>query len=161
KRDVAEDGLKDYMARKGIKPSSYKGLTVYKNFPLDSGSTALSDLYFKMDKGDDATIVTMVPTTPGEDFENQTGADQATIDQSKSFLKRMYAVVGSYSTKVQLADQQEVLNKENKKLKGLLDDSTDLDKKIRSLQSDIDQNKNDLEKQKKVLDGIPTTDFDA
>src|SRR5215467_1116383 len=55
KRDVAEDGLKDYMARKGIKPSSYKGLTVYRNFPLDSTSKDLNDLYFKLDKANDAT----------------------------------------------------------------------------------------------------------
>jgi len=160
-RDVADKALKDYFARKGIKPSSYKGLTVYKNYPFDSTSKVSNDLYFKLDKSSDATIVTLVPTQPGEDFETQVGADQNAIDQSKTFLNKMAIVVGSFNTNVQLADQQEALNKANKKLKGQLDDSTDLAKKIRNLQSDLDQNKNDLDKQKKVLDGISTTDFDA
>jgi hypothetical protein len=161
KRDVAEKGLEDYMARKGIKPSSYKGLIVYRNVPLDSTSKVLNDLYFKFDKSNDATVATLVPTKQGEEFETQAGADQATIDQAKSFLNQLAPTISSYNTGVQLAGQQEVLNKANKKLKGLLDDSTDLAKKIRNLQSDLDQNKNDLDNQKKVLDGISTTDFDA
>jgi DNA repair exonuclease SbcCD ATPase subunit len=159
---VAEEGLKEFMAKKGSKPSGYKGMTVFRSIALDSASTEPNDLYFKFDKkSKDLTAITMVPTKKGEDFLTQAGADQAKIDQSKTFLNQLGPFIESHNINVQVSEQQKVLNKANKKLAGLIDDSTDLAKKIRSLQSDINQNKNDFDKQQKVLDGISTADFDA
>ena len=163
--DVAEEGLKEFMARKGAKPSSYKGLTVFRTFPLDSAGKESSDLYFKIEKKSskekDVTLITLLPTKKGEDFQKQVGADQAMVDQSKSFLNQLGPFIESHNINVQLAGQQEVLNKSKKKLAGLLDDSTDLAKKIRKLETELEQNKNDLAKQQKVLDGTSTTDFEA
>jgi DNA repair exonuclease SbcCD ATPase subunit len=160
--NVAEEGLKEFMSRKGSKPSSFKGLTVFRTVLLDSAGTEPNDLYFKFDKkSKDLTGITMIPTKKGEDFVTQAGADQAKIDQSKAFLNQLGPFIESHGVSVQAAEQQQILNKANKKLAGLVDDSTDLAKKIRSLQTDINQNKNDYDKQQKVVDGISTADFDA
>src|ERR1700712_4997453 len=49
-QDVVEDGIKDYMAKRGLKGASSKGFNVFRGTKLDSADADASDLYFKIDR---------------------------------------------------------------------------------------------------------------
>ena len=166
-QDVVEDGIKDYMVKRGYKNSSAKGFTVYRSAKLDSNDTDLSDLYFKIErkgrKEKDVTVITLVPTRPNQDILALSGdsTTAARIDKAKSFLNQLAPSLDAHNTDVQFAAQQEVLKKSQKKLLNLQNDQTDLEKKIRKINADQDQNKSDILKQTQDIQTTVTSDADV
>ena len=152
-QDVVEDGIKDYMAKKGYKGSSAKGFNVFRGTRLDTADANPSDLYFKIDrksrKEKDITVITLVTTKANQDIMTRSRSDSAGINTEgpKNFLNNLVPYLDAHNTDVQVAGQQEVLKKAQKKLNSLKDDQVSLEKKMRKLQSEQEQNKNDLLKQ--------------
>ena len=150
-QDVVDDAIKDYMAKKGFKGSSTKGFTVFRSMKLDDNDTDPSDLYFKTDrksrKEKDITVITLLPTKASQDIMTRSLTDSTKVDAAKSFLNAMTPYLDAHNTNVQLASQGDVLKKAQKKFSDLQDDQVSLEKKIRKLQADQDQNKIDLVKQ--------------
>jgi chromosome segregation ATPase len=151
KQDVVEDAVKDYMLKKGLKSSSSKGFDVYRSTKLDDADNDLSDLYFKIDKkkkDKDYTVISLLPVKANADILTRPVTDSTgQMDKAKAFLNNIVPYVDAHNTDVEIDKQQDVMKKVQKKLNGYIGDSTDLEKKIRNLHSDEDQNKSDILKQ--------------
>jgi hypothetical protein len=145
---TTEDAIKDYMARKGIKPHDTKGLRTYKSVSMDTtGNGSSSDLYFKVERKSkqekDFSTIYLIATRENLDLFTQPGYDTVRMLQARDFLNRMAPIVNAYDIQVQLNDQNDVVRKAQKKMNGLISDQNDLNKKLRDLQDDLDQNKKD------------------
>ena len=166
-QDVVQDGIKDYMIKRGYKSSNAKGFTVYRSARLDSNDMDLSDLYFKIDrkgrKEKDVTVITLLPTRPNQDILAVSGDSTAgsRIERAKSFLNQIAPSLDAHNTDVQFLAQQEILKKSQKKFNNLQNDQNDLEKKIRKIQADQDQNKSDILKQTQDIQTTVTADADV
>jgi hypothetical protein len=163
--DVTEDAIKDYMSKKGLKSSSTKGFTVYRGTKLDDADADQSDLYFKIEKkkgNKDYSVVTLLATKANMDILSRPAADSTgQTDKAKIFLNNLVPFVEEHNTDVEIGKQQDVIKKAQKKLNGLVTDSTDLEKKIRNLNSDADQNKSDILKQTNEIQAAVTANDDV
>ncbi len=150
-KDVTEDAINDYMNKKGFKSSSSKGFTVFRAVKLDDADADASDLYFKIEKkkkDKDYSVVTLLATKANMDILTRPAMDSTgQMDKAKAFLTNLVPYVEEHNTDVEIGKQQDVLKKAQKKLNGYVSDSTDLEKKIRNLHSDEEQNKSDILKQ--------------
>lgn len=162
---TVEDALKDYMAKKGYKSTSSKGFVVFRGARLDSNDADLSDLYFTVErksrKEKDETLITLLPAKSGQDILTDSSANEAKIEKAKSFLDNMAPFIGSQLIQLQINDQDASLKKAQKKMNGLMDDRNDLDKKIRKLKGDLDQNQKDQVKEASDLQSNINADDDT
>jgi hypothetical protein len=142
--DLVENGLKEYMTTKGYKKSSADGLTVFRGVPLDATDTGGSDLYFSTAtasrKEKDVTLLNLLAVKRNQDLLVRTQGDSDRESKARLFLDSLAIFMDVYNTRLQVNSRQESLNKAQKKMNGLMNDSTDLDKKLRGLQSDLTQN---------------------
>ncbi|HLK30376.1 MAG TPA: hypothetical protein VKT28_17470 [Puia sp.] len=162
---VTEDAVTEYMNKKGFKGSSSKGLTVYRAVKLDDADADPSDLYFKIEKkkgNKDYSVVTLLATKANMDILSRPAADSTgQTDKAKAFLNNLAPFVEEHNTDVEIGKQQDVLKKTQKKLNGYISDSTDLEKKLRNLSSDADQNKSDILKQTTEIQTAVTANDDV
>ena len=160
-----EDGLKEYMTTKGYKKSSASGLTVFRGVPLDTSDIDGSDLYFSTDaasrKEKDMTLLNLLAIKKNQDLLVRTQGDSDRIEKARLFLDSLAIFMDSYATRLQVNNQQESLNKAQQKMNSLINDSTDLDKRLRKLQSDLGQNKADQVKAVADLQANISADDDA
>jgi len=163
--DVAEEAIKEYMGKRGVKNASYKDYFVFRSCKLDSSSEDLSDLYFRVEKKSsqekDISTVTLLPTKKGEDIPSHSPSDNSKIESAKSFLNSMAPFVEAKYISLQVSNQEKVLQKAQKKMTSLESDSSDLEKKIRNVNADLEQNKNDQAKQNIDIQTKATADFDT
>ena len=145
--DQVESALKAYLSNKGFSPASSHGFIVYRGVPLDSTDKTGSDLYFVASSADrkvkDMTILSMVPARKNQDIGSGAFADSSKLDAAKNFLDSLAPFAQTYGTTVQIGNQQDALQKAQKKMNDLLNDQEDLNKRLRKLQGDLDQNKSD------------------
>jgi hypothetical protein len=165
KTDVVEDAIKDYMVKKGFKSSSSKGFDVFRGIKLDDGDADQSDLYFKIDKkkkDKDYSVITLLATKANGDILARPATDSTgQMEKAKSFLNNLVPYIDAHNTDVQVNDQQDVLKKAQKKMNGLISDQGDIEKKIRKIQAEQDQNKTDLLKQTQDIQSTVTADADV
>jgi hypothetical protein len=144
--DLAEQTIKDYMGKKGIKGNSQKGFTLYHGIRLADSSSALNDLLFKTErrnKDKNASTVTILVVMPGEDPAKRAPGAPFPLEDAKLFLNGLIPAFAASDLETQIQAQESVVKKAQKKYNGLQDDQSDLEKKIRNAQSDLDQNKKD------------------
>jgi len=165
KTDVVEDAIKDYMVKKGFKTSSAKGFNVLRGFKLDDADEGLSDLYFKVDrkkKDKDYSVVTLLATKANGDILARPATDSTgQMDKAKSLLNKLAPYIEAHNTDVEVNAQQDVLKKAQKKLDGYISDSSDLEKKIRNIQLDAEQNKSDVTKATRDMESALSADDDT
>ncbi len=103
-QDVVEDGIKDYMAKKGVKGSGSRGFTVFRALKLDENDANLCDLYFKIEhksrKEKDVTVVTLLPTKTNQDILARSLTDSTRIDAAKAFLNAMTPSLDAHNVDV-------------------------------------------------------------
>lgn len=142
--DQVEDALKAYLSGKGYASSRSRGFIVYRGVPLAADG---ADLYFSTSTVDrrqkDLTILSMVPAKKNQDISAGSFTDTTKLDAARSFLDSLAPFVTTYSTGIQVNNQQEGLQKAQRRMTGLRNDSTDLERRLRDLQSDLAQNKAD------------------
>ena len=87
--------------------------------------------------------------------------DRFKVSDSKELLNRIAPYIDAYNLDVQIKKQEEVVKKSEKRLLNLKDDQYDLEKRLKSVQDKITQNKNDqllqtedLNRQKDTLNAI-------
>ena len=160
-----EDGLNEYMTTKGFKKSSVSGLTVFRGVPLDASDTDGSDLYFSTAaagrKEKDMTLLNLLAVKKSQDLLVRTQGDSDRIEKARLFLDSLATFMDVYNTRLQVNNWQKGLNKAQQKMNGLINDSTDLDKKLRRLQSDLTQNTSDLVKAAAELQANISADDDT
>jgi hypothetical protein len=144
---TVEDALKAYFLGKGYKASDARGWVVYRGVPLDSVDKDGSDLYFVTDMPDrkikDLTILSVIPAKKTQGIGNGTFVDSSRLDQARVFLDNLVPFVQAYGTGVQVSNREDALKKSQKKLNDLLNEQGELNKRLRRLQGDLDQNKTD------------------
>lgn len=146
-KTAVENGLSDYMAKKGAKKAGVKNFTVFRSVRLNDADTALTDLYFMMESKSrqekDLTLLTLLPVRKNEDILTRTPGDNTLMPAARSFLDSLAPALEAHSVNVQAGNQEVLLQKVRKKMDRLKNNQTDLEKKIRGLEADIDQNKKD------------------
>ncbi len=165
-QEVVGDAIKDYMGGKGHKGSSFRGFTVYRGVKLGDSDGDTKDLHFRIDRktrrDKSASTVYLLVANPSEDpATRQVAGDDAPTDKARAFLNAMVPAVEAHDLEVQIKTQEEIVKKALKKSNGLADDQTDLEKKIRNTQADLDQNKKDQLKQSRDAQSISHNDDEA
>jgi hypothetical protein len=162
---VVTEAVKDYMSSKGYKDAHYKDFIVFRDVTLQSGSSVLSDAYFDISKKSrsekDVTIISLLPVKKGVTLVPSAEEDSAVVKSSLVYLDSLVDRVERYSLMKQLQTQQKTLDKTKAKLLNLKNDSGDLAKKIRNLQSELADNKTAQDKQTKFISSLSTGDQDG
>ena len=155
--DIVEEAIKQRFKLQGAKPKETKGFMVYRNVLLPMVDAAKPmDAFIKVErksrKEKEQTTVYLITALPGEIPEDKLKSDAAKSapglnEKSRFFLTGMVPDIklGVYNKDV--VEQQSQLKKEEKKLANLVDDYSDMEKKLKKLQSDIEFNKKAQERQ--------------
>ena len=167
--DETQDVIVNKLKSEGYNADKSKGYLVYRNTRLkDLDPDEPQDVLFKIDrksrKDKDKSIVTMITAKSGVIPEDKVkGAKTvAAIEPSANsvaFLNSFQSNINLSAYNLAVSNQQDVVDKAEKKLKNLQDDQSKLEKKIKNLQDDLSKNKTDqqnqtdeIAKQKSVLE---------
>jgi hypothetical protein len=145
--DQVESALKAYLSQKGYSSSSTRGFILYRGVPLDNTDKDGSDLYFATSTPDrkvkDITVLSVIPSKKNQDIGGGSFVDSSKLDEARVFLDSLAPFVRTFGIGMQVNDQQGALLKAQKKVNDLRNDSTDYERRLRDLQSDLAQNKAD------------------
>lgn len=152
--------IEDKMQKIGYKGKDTKGYTVYRGVKMAELGPDTYDLFFKVDgKKDNATVTLMISS--GYDKFIGESDNSTVIDNSKKYLESLLEVVAAYDLEQQIAEQDEVTKKADKRLANLVEDAEDLQKKKTRIEKDIEENikkqadqKNEAEKQRQILQNL-------
>jgi hypothetical protein len=154
--EVVEDAIKDYFNRMGVKADDSHGFQVFKSARLSLTDTWNSDLYFKVErksrKEKDESIIYFFATPENQQPNLRKPGDQYGVDGARNFLRSMLPSLEAYNLQVQISIQEEEVRKAEKKYQHVIDEGDDLDKKLKKVQENIVENKNDLAKQKEEME---------
>jgi hypothetical protein len=160
---VVEDGLIKKLDEMGLKTKESKGFRNYKGSMIKSISTENMDYIFRVERKskkerDESVVYMMIYKGDANMFPLLAGDIKS---QAKNFLNSLVPFMEVYSLEVEIKAQEEILAKEEKKLKELEGDAEDLQKKLKKIESDIEENKKDqqdqekeIDNQKKILDAL-------
>jgi hypothetical protein len=152
---IVEDAIKDYLGKRGSKETSSNGFHVFKAAKLDSSDTDPSDLYFKIErksrKEKDITVVSLLATKTNEAIPVPSTDGSSRIEAEKSFLNNIAPSIEAHDLEVSINDQENAVKKARKKYDNLLNEQNDLDKRIRKLQGELDQNKTEQQKEANLI----------
>jgi predicted RNase H-like nuclease (RuvC/YqgF family) len=151
----------------GYKGKESKGFIVYKAVRMPVLGSEAYDLYFSVDKKSkrekDISNVTMMISMGSDDFVTEK-SDPGLIQNVKTYLDNLHNMVSIYDHHQQIAEQEEVVKKLEKKVSGLSDDAEDLLKKKKKLEKEIEENfkeqadqQKELEKQRHALSALRGT----
>ena len=160
---VVEDALVEKLEKMGYKTKESKGFRNYKGAIIKSITAESMDYIFRVEKKSrkekDETVVYMMVMKGDANMFPLIGDDVKS--QAKAFLNDMAPYMEAYNLEVEIKDQQDVVDKAEKKLKKLQDDGDDLQKKLKKVQNDITDNQKDqdtqakeIENQKQVLEAM-------
>jgi hypothetical protein len=155
---TVEQAIKDYIAQKGVKAGKSKGFLVFRGMKLKDGDPELCDLHCKVErksrKEKNVSVVHMLVGRPGEDVTLRTAGDRHKLHDAKEFLTSMVPVVEAHNLELDIAKQQELLNKAEKKLKGLQDNQRELENKLNAIKNDQQKQMEEVTKQKTILEAM-------
>lgn len=147
--EIVEGGLKQKFEGAQVKEERLKGMQVFKKARLTPTDGEVVDLYFKVQrkgrKEDNASVVYLILGRPNENVGLRTHDDNYRINDGKAFLNSLPPFLEAYQLEVNIAEQEELIKKSEKALKGLVDDEKNLETRIRELQDRLTQNKLDQE----------------
>jgi len=150
--EVVEDAIKDYFNRLGVKPDGAKGYQVYRSTKLGTTDAWNSDLYFKVErksrKEKTESVVYFFATPEKQQPNLRKPGDYYGVDGARIFMKGMLPSIDSYNLNVQISQQEEEVRKAEKRYQRTVEDGDDLDKKLKKVQENIQENKNELARQK-------------
>lgn len=149
--DVVSTVMNDYLSKKGSTGSDIKGFKTYRNTQLMADDSTNADLYFKIErtnrKEKDQSTVSLMVGVPNEDIANRNPGAQLGMEQAKSFLNNLVPVMEAYKLEMQIKDLNDLVIKEEKKSQNLKNDGQDLVKRKHEIESKIESNKQNQEKQ--------------
>ncbi|MFV0604902.1 MAG: hypothetical protein ACK5NK_03580 [Niabella sp.] len=152
--DIVENAFKAALADKRLKGDKSKGFLVYNRSIISDISGTPLDYSFKFDekgkKGKESTTVYMLMKG-----DNSLSNDPATVSiNAKLFLENMIPHVGKSYLIFEIKRQEDVLVKEEKKLKSLQDDHSDLEKKLKDNESKQGSQEKVIESQQRILSDL-------
>jgi hypothetical protein len=149
--EIVEKAIGDSMARLGIRGTKVKGYSLFRNVVIDGEAT---DLYFNIDRKsrkDKASIVTVFAVAPNSNPAD-VDSDEMKLSASKTFLSGIMPAIDQTNQLNNIALQEKEIAGEEKKLKNLVNDQEDFQKKIKNLQERAEKNLREQEELKRSLD---------
>lgn len=150
--EVVESAIKDQLTRKGLRAEQSKGFMLFRNMQLVPSDTISSDLYFKVDRknrrDNNLSVVYLVVAKKNENVADRNGESDYGMDQAKTMLTDLIPSVDAAGLEAQIKDQQNTVNKAERKYKDLVSDGQDLEKRRKDLENKISTNQRDQESQK-------------
>lgn len=149
--EEVESAIKDYLAKKGLKGDKTKGFEIFRGAKLNDSDQEQNDLHFKIErksrKEKDITVVYLLVGRPSENVGVRGETDRHKVDEAKTWLNRIVPTIDAHHLEMQINEQVEILKKADKRMQGLIEDSVSLTEKIKGLQTKLDINKTDQQKQ--------------
>lgn len=152
--EIVENAFKARLADKRLKGDKSKGFLVYNRSVITEVTTSPLDYSFKFDesgkRGKETTTVYLLMKG-----DNSLASDPATMSSSaKSFLESMIPDVERSNVIVKIKQQEEIMVKEEKKLKSLKDDQDDLEKKLQKNKKEQNSQQKVIESQRNILSDL-------
>jgi peptidoglycan hydrolase CwlO-like protein len=149
--EEVEQAIADHFSKKGGKSDNSKGFQIFRSMKLNDSDGEVNDLHFKVErksrKEKDISVVYLLVGRPSENVGVRSSSDRHKIDEAKAFLNQLTPSVEAHHLDIQIGSQEGTLTKALKKQQNLADDNKDLQEKIKSLQTKLDQNRSDSAKQ--------------
>jgi hypothetical protein len=158
------DAIDEKMEQMGYKGKESKGFTVYKGVRLSDLGNDSYDLYFMADRKsrkekENSTITLMI--SKGFDNFASDSSDAGLMKKAKGYLDSIITIIAAYDLEQQIIAQEDAVKKADKKYTNLTDDGQSLEKKRKSIEQDIEDNKKnqtsqqaEIEKQRQILDTL-------
>lgn len=148
----------------GYKGKESKGFMVYKGVKLADIGNDSYDLYFMADrlsrKNKDNSTLTLLISKGFESFISDS-TDAAVMNNAKKYLDSIKLMIAAYDLELQIQAQEDAVKKADKKYTNLVEDGDNLEKKRKSIEKDIEDNKKDqanqkteTEKQRQILETL-------
>lgn len=159
--------IDESMAKLGYKGKADKEFVVYRGVALPELGGGAYDLYYTVDKksGKDHefSLIRMMISKGDKNFITSS-SDPGIMGKAKTYLDSLQNMVSVYDYEQKVLAQAEMVKKQEKKLKNLLEESTDLEKKRRKVEEQITENnraqqsqQQELENQRKILETMKGT----
>lgn len=147
---VVQEAIKDFLSKKCTKSDRSKGFDIFRYTRLHDNDAELLDVHCRVEakgKKDGESVVYILIGRPGENMGVRTADDHYKHEEAKKLLNQLLPSIETYKLESEIRDQEESVKKEEKKLNVLADDQKDLEKRIKSLQDKLEENKLDQKKQ--------------
>jgi len=161
---TVRDAIDNKMQQMGYKGKDSKGFMVYKGVSISELGNDTYDLYFMADKKSrkekGSAILTLMITKGYDNFISESSDAQVMVN-AKNYLNNIGNIIAASDLEQQIAAQEDVVKKTDKKYNSLVDDGQNLEKKRKNIEKDIEDNKKDqatqqaeIEKQKQILETL-------
>ena len=152
--EVIENALKAKVADMRLKGGKSKGFYVHQGAIIPEITSYPLDYSFKIDqtgkKGKEQTTLYMIMQG-----SNALAGDPSVLAaNAKTFLERMVPDVERADLVMQIKKQEDILAKEEKKMKSLVDEHDSLTKKLKSNESDQEKQQRIINSQKSILEDL-------
>jgi hypothetical protein len=156
--DVVEDAIKEFLSKKGVKDSKYKGFSIFRSTRMYDSDLNVNDLHFKVErksrKEKDVSVIYLLVGRPGENIGLRTKDDRYKVDDGKGFLNNMVPSIEAHNLEVDIKNQDETLKKAEKKMKNLQDEQKELEKKLETNRKEQEKQTEEISKQKTTLEAL-------
>ena len=151
--------IEERMVNLGVKGKNIKGFMVYKGVVLPELGGSAYDLYFSIDRKsrkekESATITLLI--SKGDERFVTSSSDPDLFTKAKTYLDNLWDRVGVYDLEQQIAEQENLVKKNEKKMNGLIDEASNLEKKKKKIEKDMEENSKDQTSQQKELENQRT-----
>ncbi len=145
------NAMEDTLEKMGYHGKESKGFMVFKGVTLPVLGTDPYDLYISTDRKSkrekESAVITMM-ISKGEDNFITEATDPGIIKNAKSYLDNIDPSIAHYDLEQQIAAQEDIVRKAEKKATNLSEDGDDLQKKRKKIEEQIADNIKDQSKQK-------------
>jgi hypothetical protein len=164
KEGLSREAIEDRMKQQGYKGKEQKGYVVFKSVLNDKLGLQPYDLYFMVDKKSkrdkDNSVITLL-ISKGIDAFATAEADAELLENVKNYLNSFKTIIEAYELEVRIKEQEKELESAERKREKLTEQGQDLAKDKTKLEKRIEENtkdqanqKNEVEKQKQILEKL-------
>lgn len=148
--EVVQGGIREFLSKKSTKSERSKGFDIYRYVKLNEHDAELHDVHVKVQsKGrkDNGSVVHLLLGRPGENVGLRAADDHHKHEEAKTLLNELAPSIEAFKLETDIKEQETTVSKQEKKLTTLIEDQKDMEKKIKSLQDKLEQNKLEQKKQ--------------
>lgn len=152
---TTQAAIDDKFTKLGYKSKETKGFMVYKGVRMAELGSDMYDLYFMVDKKSrkdkDNSKISLLISKGLEQFVSDT-LDATVFNNGKNYLTNFGPVIVAYDLEVQIKEQQEVVQKNEKKSGSLIESGVSMQKEKAKLEKKISDNEQDQVTQKAEIE---------
>jgi hypothetical protein len=142
--NITSDALRQRLERSGLKEKARNGVTKYKGVTLSEISRDKVDIYTKVEKGPNNSSVVYMAVSRGYNNFTNTLVDSNITQNAKNFLESLVKDADNHYADVEISNQINDLNKEEKSYQQLLNEQNDLQQKKVNIDNRLIEIQNEL-----------------